>query len=97
MKNNVIIVNVARGAVTDEAAITKAIKEGRVGGFGTDVYSEEPFSEKHPFNEIMNYENVLLTPHMAWGAYEARNRCVEEVFNNIKAFFDGEKRNRVDL
>ena len=97
MKNDVIIVNVARGAVTVEEAIVKAVKEGRVGGFGTDVYSVEPFGENHPFNEIMNFDNVLLTPHMAWGACESRSRCLDEIIKNIKAFYNGEIRCRVDL
>ena len=97
MKDDVIIVNVARGAVTDEEAVARAVKEGRVGAFGTDVYSVEPFGENHPFNEIMNYDNVLLTPHMAWGAYESRKRCLDEIIENIKAFFNGEIRCRVDL
>lgn len=97
MKNDVIIVNVARGAVTDEEAVAKAVKEGRVGAFGADVYSVEPFGENHPFNEIMNYDNVLLTPHMAWGAYESRKRCLDEIIENIKAFYNGEIRCRVDL
>ena len=97
MKNDVIIVNVARGAVTDEEAVARAVKEGRVGAFGTDVYSVEPFCENHPFNEIMNYDNVLLTPHMAWGAYESRKRCLDEIIENIKAFYNGKIRCRVDL
>ncbi len=97
MKNDVIIVNVARGLVTDEEAVANAIKEGRVGGFATDVYSVEPFGENHPFNDILNHPNVLLTPHMAWGAYEARKRCLDEIIENIKAFYSEDIRCRVDL
>lgn len=97
MKNDVIIVNVARGAVTDEASIAEAIKSGRIGAFGTDVYSEEPFSKTHPFYEIKNMPNVLLTPHMAWGAYEARERCLSRVAENIKDFYKGGTKGRVDI
>lgn len=96
MKKNVIIVNVARGAVTDEAAIACAIKEKRIGAFGSDVFSTEPFGEDHPFTQIMNMPNVCLTPHMAWGAFEARTRCLDEICKNITSFNAGEKRNRVD-
>ena len=96
MKKNVIIVNSARGAVTDEFAIAEAIKNNKIGAFGTDVYSVEPFSKDHPFYEIKDMPNVCLTPHMAWGAYEARERCLNEIIKNIKAFFSGEIRNRVD-
>ncbi len=97
MRNGVILVNVARGAVTDELAIAKAIKSGKIGGFACDVYSCEPFGKTHPFYEIMDRDNVLLTPHMAWGSYEARVRLLGEVKENIKAYFDGKLRNRVDI
>ena len=97
MKNGVVLVNMARGAVTDECAIAEAVKEGKIGGFACDVYSAEPFPKSHPFYEIKDRQNVCLTPHMAWGAYEARVRVCDEVALNIEAYFSGEKRNRVDL
>ena len=97
MKKNVIIVNVARGAVTDEKAIADAIKNGKISGFGADVYSVEPFPQTHPFYEIKDFDNVCLTPHMAWGAFEARERCLGEIIKNITAFFSGDVRNRVDI
>jgi glycerate dehydrogenase len=97
MKPSAILVNVARGAVTDEAAIAKAIKDGRLGAFGCDVYSSEPFRADHPFTDIKDLPNVCLTPHMAWGAYEARVRCLNEIIKNIKCFFAGEIHSRVDL
>ena len=97
MKKNAILINVARGAVCDEKALADAIKNDMIGGIGVDVYSTEPFGEDHPFNEIKNYKNVLLTPHNAWGAYEARERLLLGIVENIKSFQKGEKRCRVDL
>ena len=97
MKDGALLVNMARGAVTDEAAVADAIRTGKLGGLGCDVFSVEPFPEDHPYFAIRNMENVLLTPHMSWGAYEARARCLDEMILNIKAFFSGEIRNRVDL
>ena len=96
MKREAILVNVARGAVTDEAALASAVLEGRLGGLGVDVYSVEPFPDSHPFYAIRQLPNVCLTPHMAWGAREARERCLNEVAQNIRAFAAGERRNRVD-
>jgi glycerate dehydrogenase len=96
MKKDAILVNVARGAVTDEKAIAEAIKGGKLAGFGCDVYSVEPFGTEHPFYEIKEYDNVILTPHMAWGSYEAKVRLCNEVKENIIAFFKGEIRNRID-
>ena len=97
MKDGALLVNMARGAVTDEAAVADAIRAGKLGGLGCDVFSVEPFSEDHPYFTIRNLENVLLTPHMSWGAYEARARCLDEMILNMKAFFSGEIRNRVDI
>ena len=96
MKKDVIIVNEARGAVVNENDISDAIKNGKIGGFGADVYTNEPFGKDHPFWEIKDYDNVILTPHAAWGAYEARERCLNIIADNITSFFAGERRNRVD-
>ena len=96
MKKNTIVVNVARGAVTDEEALACAIEEDRIGGLGVDVYSVEPFGKDHPFSRILDRDNVCLTPHMAWGSIESRNRCIAKVAENIAAFYRGESLNRVE-
>ncbi len=96
MKKDVIIVNEARGAVVVESDIRDALINGDIGGYGCDVYSTEPFSKEHPYNDIMQLDNVILTPHAAWGAYEARERCLDIIIDNIKSFFDGKFLNRVD-
>lgn len=96
MKDGAILVNMARGAVTDEAAVADAVIRGKLGGFGADVFSVEPFGEDHPFWNIRRLDNVCLTPHMSWGALEARQRCLSEMMENIRAFLAGERRNRLD-
>lgn len=96
MKSNVILVNEARGAVVDELAVANAVIKGKIGGFGCDVYSTEPFGESHPYNKIMQYNNVILTPHAAWAAFEARMRCLNIISDNIASFIKGERLNRVD-
>lgn len=96
LKPNAIVINVARGAVTDEAALTDAIEQGRIGALGVDVYSTEPMSVDHPFQRILQKPNVCLTPHMAWGGYETRVRLMREIAQNIESFLDGGRRNRVD-
>ncbi len=95
MKNDAVLVNVARGAVCDEEAIANAILEGKLGGVAIDVYSKEPFGEDHPIAQIAGLDNVILTPHMAWGSYEARVRCCEEIALNIESYIKGERRNRI--
>lgn len=96
MRRGVILVNMARGAVTDEAALAEGVLSGQIGGLGADVFSVEPFPEDHPFYTVKNHPSVALTPHMSWGAVESRERCLAEVVKNIVAFAAGEKRNRVD-
>lgn len=95
MRPGVVLVNVARGAVVDEEAVSFAVKSGKIGGFGCDVYSVEPMQKDSPYQEILEYENTIFTPHMAWGAKQARQRCIDEVKNNIIAFTNGEVRNRI--
>lgn len=95
LKKNAIIINTARGAVTDEKALAQAIKEDSIGGLGVDVYSVEPFLSDHPFNEILDKKNVILTPHMAWGAFEARTRLVKIISENINAFVLKQEKNRI--
>ena len=96
MKKDVILVNEARGAVLNEADVAEAVLDGKIGAFGCDVYSAEPFSSEHPYNKIKDLDNVILTPHSAWGAYEARARCISIIGDNIKSYINGEKLNRVD-
>ena len=97
MKDNVILVNEARGAVVNESDVAEAVESGKIAAFGCDVYSVEPFGEEHPYQRIKALDNVLLTPHAAWGAYEARERCINIIAGNIKSFTDGKCQNRVDI
>ena len=96
MKDNVILYNAARGAVTDEVAVADAILSGKIAAFGCDVYSIEPFPEAHPMHNISTLDNVCLTPHMAWASFEARDLCIDEVILNINAYKNGTPRNSVN-
>lgn len=96
LKKDAVVINVARGAVTDEEALTKAIENGKIGALGIDVYSTEPMPTEHPFFRIKEYPNVCLTPHMAWGGFETRMRLLSEMAQNIESFLDGTRRNRLD-
>ena len=96
MKRDAIVINVARGAVTDETALAEAVKENKIGAIGIDVYSVEPFGKDHPFYAIKDLPNVCLTPHMAWGGYETRVRLLNEIEQNIDSFLAGGTRNRIE-
>lgn len=95
MKDGAILINVARGAVTDEEAVTKAVESGKLGGLGVDVYTAEPFGNDHPFARLLERDNVCFTPHMAWGAAESRRRCLAVICDNIRSFNNGNTLNRI--
>lgn len=97
MKKNVVLFNAARGKVVVEEDVARAVEEGLIGAFGSDVFTEEPFSRGSAFDRIKDYDNVILTPHTAWGAYESRCRCMDIVCDNIISFFNGKILNRVDI
>ena len=95
MRDGVVLVNTARGAVCDEQAIADGVISGKIGAFGCDVYSKEPFDKDHPFSAILGLPNVCLTPHMAWGSYESRNRCIRRIAENVTEFLKGNIHNRI--
>ncbi len=68
MKKNAILVNVSRGAVVDEQALVKALREGWIAGAALDVFEQEPLPPDHP---LINMENVVLTPHIAGYTWES--------------------------
>ena len=70
MKDSVVIVNTARGAVIDEAALVTALKDGKVFSCGLDVYEEEP--KIHP--GLVDNPNVTLLPHMGTWTYETQTK-----------------------
>lgn len=95
MRPDAVLINTARGALVDEAALAAALTAGRIGGAGLDVLSQEPPPADHP---LLNpsLPNCIVTPHIAWAAREARQRAVEEIAANITAWRRGERRNRLD-
>lgn len=94
MKPTALLINTCRGAVVDEAALAEALRQGRLGGAGIDVLSEEPPVEGNPLLDP-DIPNLLVTPHIAWASVAARQRAVDEMAANVEAFLRGERRNRV--
>lgn len=95
MKPTAILVNTARGAVVDEQALANALCERRIGGAGIDVLSEEPPVNGNPLLDIQSPQ-LIMTPHVAWAAVEARQRAIEQMAAAVRAFAAGERFNRVD-
>lgn len=96
MKKSAILINAARGGIVNEAALVNALANGEISGAGFDVLSQEPPRSDNP---LLKYDkpNLIVTPHIAWGAIESRQRLLDYVVENIKSFIHGEKRNRVEL
>ena len=97
MKKTAILLNVARGPVINNADLYKALTEGEIYAAGLDVLEKEPITEDNPLSKIKDSEKLIITPHMAWASTESRTRLAVEVYENIKAFLNGEKRNIVNL
>jgi len=96
MKPTALLVNTARGTLIDETALIQALRERRLAAAALDVISHEPPPADHPIIQaVKELDNLLVTPHTAWSAREARERLLEEVTDNIRAFFEGKPRNIV--
>ncbi|MEJ2456416.1 MAG: 2-hydroxyacid dehydrogenase [Candidatus Thiodiazotropha sp.] len=94
MQPHALLINTARGGIVDESALAEALINGGLGGAGVDVLSKEPPTDGNP---LLNPEvpNLILTPHIAWASVEARQRLIDEVGANVRAYLAGESRNRV--
>lgn len=85
MKSSAILINTARGAIIDELALVKALKTKRIAMAGLDVFENNDI----PHSELLQMENVLLTPHVGTQTYDARVYMVNELCSNVLAFLDG--------
>ena len=96
MKSSAILVNMGRGPIVVEKDLARAIEEEQIRGAALDVYETEPVGEDNILLSIKNKDKLLLSPHIAWASIEARERLFNEVVENIKDFYNGKDRNRVD-
>ncbi len=92
MKNDAILINTGRGPLIDEAAVAKALHEGRLGAYAADVLSVEPARADNP---LLSAPRVQLTPHIAWATREARVRLMQICAENISRFLAGVPQNVV--
>jgi glycerate dehydrogenase len=94
MKPNAILINAARGGLVDENALLTALQTNQIGAAGLDVLAEEPPS---PDNPLINYraDNLIITPHVAWASQQSRQKLINEIAENIKAYLQGQSRNAV--
>jgi phosphoglycerate dehydrogenase-like enzyme len=86
MKPSAVLVNTARGAIVDEAALVAALAERRIAGAGLDVFDLEPLPAGHPLARL---DNVVLTPHLGWPTDQAYARFSEAAADVLLAYLDG--------
>ncbi|MDX1499452.1 MAG: D-2-hydroxyacid dehydrogenase [Woeseiaceae bacterium] len=94
MKAGAILINAARGAIVDSAALVAALEDGHLAGASIDVLAQEPPVDGDPLLDYAG-ENLVLTPHVAWATNEARQNAIDELAANARAFIAGQSRNRV--
>jgi glyoxylate reductase len=87
MKPSAYLINTARGAIVDEAALVEALKAGKIAGAGLDVFEKEP--EVHP--GLLELQNVVIVPHIASASLDTRNAMGLMAAENIIAALSGER------
>ena len=87
MKPTAILINTARGPLIDELALVRALKEGQIYGAGLDMFE---FGD-HPSPDLLEMENVVLTPHLGTQTKETRLEMAKAVADNVIGFFEGDR------
>ena len=94
MKDGAMLINTARGGLVDETALVEALESGKLRGAAVDVVSQEPMSAGNP---LLSTRKCIITPHIAWAPMESRQRLLDCVVENIRAFLDGNPQNVVNM
>lgn len=93
MKCGAYFINTSRGTVVNEQALADALNSDKLGGAGLDVLSTEPPKADNP---LLSAKNCFITPHIAWAAFETRERLVGILKENIQAFINGKPQNVIN-
>jgi len=94
MKNSAILINTARGGLVNSAALADALRRGDIAAAAVDVLPKEPPTDGDPLLDYAG-DNLMVTPHIAWGTLTARQNAIDELTANIAAFLEGRERCRV--
>ncbi len=86
MKKTAYLLNLGRGPIVNENDLYEALVNDRIAGAATDVLCKEPMSKDNPLIKIKDSKKLFITPHIAWATIEARQRCADRVFDNVKNF-----------
>lgn len=93
MKDTAFLINIARGSLVDSDALISALKNDEIAGAALDVFENEP----HPRQELVEMDNVIMTPHVGSATHVARFNLSKEAANNVLSFFkDGKAINQIN-
>jgi len=92
MKRSALLINTARGALVDDAALIDALQNGLIAGAGLDALREEPPRHGNPLLDL-KLPNLIVTPHVAWASREAVQTLADQVIDNLESFVVGTARN----
>jgi glycerate dehydrogenase len=93
MQPTSLFINASRGSLVNEEDLAAALKTGRIAGAVVDVVSAEPV---RPENPLLSAPNIVITPHLAWAAREARRRLMQTTAENVRAFLEGRPQHLVN-
>lgn len=93
MKVTAYLINTARGGLIDESALLESLQHKQIAGAALDVLAQEPPLSS---NQLLQMNNVILTPHIGWAPLEARQRCIDITVENIKNFINGTPSNLIN-
>lgn len=95
MQSHSLLINTARGGLVNEHDLARALKNKWIAGAGFDVASTEPLQNDSPLNDILELDNFILTPHVAWSSDSALQCQADMVIDNIAHFLQGKEFHRV--
>ena len=90
MKKSAILINTSRGKIVDEDALIIALRDKQIGGAGLDVFEREPLPLNSP---LLEFENVALTPHVAFLSHESLDECTRVCVQNVEKFIERKPQN----
>ncbi|WP_220741311.1 D-2-hydroxyacid dehydrogenase [Leuconostoc miyukkimchii] len=93
MKNNVILLNTARGKLINEQDVANALNDNQIYALATDVVQKEPIINDNP---LLKAKNCYITPHIAWAPLETRERLLTITINNLKSYLANQPINIVE-
>ena len=94
MKSTAVLINSARGGLVDSNALVAALRDGQIAAAAIDVLPQEPPTQGNPLLDYSG-DNLIITPHIAWGTRQARQAAVDDLVANLVSFLEGGRRNRV--